>query len=108
MLDLIKPGRVMQLKSFIDYQEGQIAHLDVIETDQVKFMIRAFDAGCVVPPHTAPGNALVMALEGKATITYAGQDYELTAGQCIRFEKGGVHSVKAQTPYKMAVLLIKG
>ena len=33
------------------------------------------------------GNAIVFALEGKATIGYEGKDYELSEGECFRFEK---------------------
>ena len=57
-------------------------------------------------PHRAPGNAIVFALEGKATIGYEGKDYELKEGECFRFEKNGLHSVTANGKFKMALLLV--
>ena len=46
------------------------------------------------------------ALEGKATIGYEGIDYEISAGECFRFEKNGLHSVTANGRFKMALLLV--
>ena len=48
----------------------------------------------------------VFALEGKATIGYEGKDYELSEGECFRFEKNGLHSVTANGKFKMALLLV--
>lgn len=66
----------------------------------------AFDAGTGLIPHRAPGNAILTALDGKATIGYKGHDYELTAGQSFRFEKNGLHSVTANEKFKMSLLLV--
>lgn len=51
--------------------------------------------GTGLTPHHASGNAIVFALEGKATIGYEGKDYELNEGECFRFEKNGLHRVTA-------------
>ena len=64
------------------------------------------DEGTGLTPHRAPGNAIVFALEGKATIGYEGKDYELKEGECFRFEKNGLHSVTANGKFKMALLLV--
>ena len=39
----------------------------------MKFVLMAFDAGTSLPPHRAPGNAILTALEGKAIIDYEGR-----------------------------------
>ena len=56
--------------------------------------------------HSAPGKARVMALEGKAGITYEGTDHLISAGESFVFDKGGSHAVTAQGPFKMALLLL--
>ena len=86
--------------------EGSIANLDLAHTDNMKFVLMAFDEGTGLTPHRAPGNAILTALEGKAIIGYEGQDYELTAGQSFRFDKNGLHSVTAQGKFKMSLLLV--
>ena len=85
------------MKDLISYEEGSIANLDLAHTDNMKFVLMAFDEGTGLTPHRAPG---------KAIIGYEGQDYELTAGQSFRFDKNGLHSVTAQGKFKMSLLLV--
>ena len=87
-------------------RRGQHRNLDLAHTDNMKFVLMAFDEGTGLTPHRAPGNAILTALEGKAIIGYEGQDYELTAGQSFRFDKNGLHSVTAQGRFKMSLLLV--
>ena len=89
------------MKDLISYEEGSIANLDLAHTDNMKFVLMAFDEGTGLTPHRAPGNAILTALEGKAII-----GYELTAGQSFRFDKNGLHSVTAQGKFKMSLLLV--
>ncbi len=102
----VKTNEVFALKDLISYEEGSIANMDVVSNDTMKYVLMAFDEGTGLTPHRAPGNAIVFALEGKATIGYEGKDYELSAGECFRFEKNGLHSVTANGKFKMALLLV--
>lgn len=102
----VKTNEVFALKNLISYEEGSIANMDVASTPDMKYVLMAFDEGTGLTPHRAPGNAIVFALEGKATIGYEGKDYELSEGECFRFEKNGLHSVTANGKFKMALLLV--
>ena len=106
MNSILKAGDPTALKDLISYEEGSIANLDLVHADNMKFVLMAFDEGTGLTPHRAPGNAILTALEGKATIGYESQDYELTAGQSFRFDKNGLHSVTAQGRFKMSLLLV--
>ena len=107
MNSAVKAGAVYQLKDLISYEEGSIANLDIVHNETMKFVLMAFDAGTGLTPHRAPGNAIVTALEGKAVIGYEGKDYPIRAGESFRFEKNGLHSVTADGPFKMSLLLVK-
>ncbi len=102
----VKAGEAITLKNLISYEEGSIANLDIVHTDDMKFVLMAFDEGTGLTPHRAPGNAILTALEGKAIIGYEGENYELNAGECFRFEKNGLHSVTPQGKFKMSLLLV--
>lgn len=102
----IKTNEVFALKNLIDYEEGSIANMDIVSNSTMKYVLMAFDEGTGLTPHRAPGNAIVFALDGKATIGYEGKDYELSAGECFKFEKNGLHSVTADGKFKMALLLV--
>ncbi len=102
----VKANEVFELKNLINYEEGSIANMDIVSNSSMKYVLMAFDEGTGLTPHRAPGNAIVFALEGKATIGYEGKNYELSAGECFKFEKNGLHSVTANGRFKMALLLV--
>lgn len=105
MNEILKANEVFDLKNLIDYEEGSIANIDLASGEGMKFMILSFDDGCMLSEHRAPGDALFFALEGKATITYEGKSYNIREGENFRFENNGLHSVKAEGKFKMALLL---
>lgn len=106
MNSIIKSGEVMKLKDLISYEEGSISNLDVVSNDTMKFVLMAFDEGTGLTPYRAPGNAIIFALEGSATIGYEGSDYTLSEGENFRFDKNGLHSVTANGRFKMGLLLV--
>jgi quercetin dioxygenase-like cupin family protein len=65
----------------------------------------SFDAGCGLSEHSAPGEALVFALDGEGVIGYEGQEHVIHAGECFKFDKNGRHYVRAEKRFKMALLL---
>ncbi len=101
----VRAGEVFKLTELLPYEDGSIVNMDVASNDAMKFVVMAFDDGQALSPHRAPGDALVFALEGRATIGYEGVDYPIEAGQTFRFEKGGLHAVTANGRFKMALLL---
>lgn len=103
---IVKAGNCLNLKDLIAYEEGSIANLDVAHTDNMKFVLMAFDKGTGLTPHKAPGNALLTCLEGEAIIGYEGKEYKIKEGESFRFDKFGEHSVTPLTKFKMSLLLV--
>lgn len=101
----IKPGEIFTLASLVPYQTDAIINRDIFQTPTMKFVVMSFDAGTGLSEHAAPGNAMVFALEGEATITYEGVDHAIHAGEEMLFAKNGKHAVKANTQFKMALLI---
>lgn len=101
----IDKGKVFKLKDLIDYADDSIANLDLIKRDDMKFVLLSFDEGESLAPHSAPKDALVMALEGEAELTMGDTKAKIKAGEQFGFEKNIDHSVKALTQFKMALLL---
>ena len=101
----VKAGEVFDLKDLVPYQDGKIVNMDVAHNEKMKFVVMSFDEGTGLDEHAAPGDALIFALDGKAVIVYEGKDYPIEAGQNFHFAKGGMHSVKADGKFKMALLL---
>lgn len=106
MNEILKDGEVFALKELIPYQDGKIVNLDIASNEHMKFVVMAFDEGTGLSEHSAPGDAIVFALDGEGVIGYEGEKYEIKAGEQFRFKKGGLHSVTAEKKFKMALLLI--
>ena len=106
MNKVIKAGEVFQLKNLVPYQDGKIVNMDIASDNNMKFVVMAFDAGTGLSQHAAPGEAIVFALDGEGIIGYEGKEYPIKAGEQFHFAKGGLHSVKAVSKFKMALLLV--
>lgn len=105
MNNVIKAGEVFKLAELIPYQDGKIVNIDVAHNDKMKFVMMAFDKGTGLSEHSAPGEAIIFALDGEGVIGYEGEDHLIKAGENFHFAKGGLHSVKATEKFKMALLL---
>ena len=105
MNEVIKAGESFKLAELIPYRDGKIVNMDVVHNDKMKFVVMAFAEGTGLSEHAAPGEALVFALDGEAIIGYEGKEHRIKAGETFHFAKGGLHSVKADHKFKMALLL---
>ena len=107
MLKLENMGQVFSLKDVITYLDGGISNYDVYSRDDLKIVLMAFDAGEGLTSHTAPGDALIFALEGEADMEVGDETHRIKAGEQIVFPKGVRHNVTAVTKFKMALILVK-
>lgn len=105
MNNAIKPGTVFGLADLLPYQEGAVVNMDVAHNSGMKLALMSFDAGTGLAEHSAPGEALVFALEGEGVIGYEGEEHVIRAGENFKFDKGGRHFVRADKRFKMALLL---
>ncbi|MBQ7501106.1 cupin domain-containing protein [bacterium] len=105
MNKLIKSGEAFKLAELLPYSEGRIVNMDILSGRNMKFVIMSFAAGTGLSEHAAPGEAVIFALEGGAVIGYEGREHVIKAGENFCFAKGGLHYVKAEQNFKMALLL---
>ncbi len=54
-----------------------------------------------------PYDALVLGVDGEAEITIAGVGHHVSAGQLLELPAGQPHAVKAATPFKMLLVMIR-
>ncbi|MBR0150744.1 MAG: cupin domain-containing protein [Synergistaceae bacterium] len=101
----LKEGEVFSLGGLVPYQSGRVVNMDIIKAPNLKFAVMAFDEGTGLSEHSAPGEALIFALDGEGIIGYEGQEYHIKAGENFKFAKNGRHYVKAHGKFKMAILL---
>lgn len=91
----------------VAYQSGTVVSRTLIKKPTGTVTVFAFDAGEGLSEHTAPFDALVFALDGQAEIPIAGVPHTLTAGQILLLPAGKPHAVRALTPFKMMLTMIR-
>lgn len=96
-----------KLNEMINYQEGSVVSRTLIGKKSGTVTLFAFDAGQGLSEHTAPYDAMVYLLEGKAEITISGKLYHLEEGEMIIMPANDPHALKAEKPFKMMLIMIK-
>ena len=67
----------------------------------------AFDETQELSEHTAPYDALVQVLEGKAEVVISGKPFQLGAGEVILMPANQPHALRAITRFKMLLIMIR-
>lgn len=101
----IDKGKKIKLVDYLDYIDGAIANIDLVSKDDFRVVMMAFDAGEGLKPHKAPGDALILALEGKAKLLVGDKEVEIESGEQIVFPANVIHNVTAITRFKMLLIL---
>ncbi len=99
--------QVIKPADLAEYQEGSIVSRVLLKQEKGNVTFFAFDQGQELSEHTAPFDALVQVLEGRAEITIAGQPHELKAGDMIIMPADQPHALKAPERFKMLLTMIR-
>ncbi len=95
------------LVNLVNYQSGSVVSKEVIKKEKGTVTLFAFDQGQGLSEHTAPFDAFICILNGKAEITIAGRQYHLKAGEVMIMPAYKPHSLKALERFKMLLVMIK-
>ncbi|OGX11065.1 MAG: cupin [Omnitrophica bacterium RIFOXYB12_FULL_50_7] len=107
-MSLNEPNKkTLQLVSLIDYRKNSVVSKQLLNKKAGTLTLFAFDKGEGLSEHTAPYDASVLILDGKATITIDGKPYKLKEGEMIIMPAGIPHSLKAVEPFKMLLIMIR-
>ncbi len=82
MTDELK-AKTLKIEDLIEYQEGSVVSREIIRKDTGTVTIFAFDKGEGLSEHTAPFDAMVQIIDGKAEITISGNKNVLEKGDMI-------------------------
>ncbi|MGB9978886.1 cupin domain-containing protein [Methanobacterium sp.] len=100
-------GKVLKTADLIEYQDGSVVSREIIRKDTGTVTIFAFDKGEGLSEHTAPFDAMVQIIDGKAEITISGNKNVLEAGEMIIMPANEPHALKALEKYKMILTMIR-
>jgi len=98
---------VESLDGLIDYQKKSVVSRTLIDKRTGTITLFAFDEGEGLSEHTAPYDALVYVYDGRAGITISGEHYEVGAGETIIMPADEPHALRALSPFKMMLVMIR-
>lgn len=98
------PQNIHQL---IHYQNGSVVSQEIINKSSGTVTLFAFDQGQGLSEHTAPYDAMILALDGLAEITLSGVRNQVHANDLLLMPANKPHSLKALQPFKMLLIMIK-
>ncbi len=98
----------LRVKGLIEYQDRAVVSKTIINKDAGTVTLFAFDSGERLSEHTAPFDALVLAIDGEARITIEGKAFTLKEGGMILMPANKPHALDAVSRFKMLLVMVKG
>ncbi len=95
----------LELKSLVDYQDGQVVSKTLVQNDYVSVTIFSFDKGEEISTHASGGDAMVTVLEGTGRFTIGGDVFILNKGETIVMPKDVPHAVFGEEKFKMELVV---
>ena len=95
----------LELKSLVDYQDGQVVSKTLVQNDYVSVTIFSFDKGEEISTHASGGDAMVTVLEGTGSFTIGGDVFILNEGETIVMPKDVPHAVFGEEKFKMELVV---
>ncbi|WP_312701682.1 cupin domain-containing protein [Sedimentibacter sp.] len=103
----IEHKKAFELINLVEYEAGKVSSLTLAQKPGVGITVLAFDEGEGVSTHAAPGDAMVVVLDGEALITIDGEECRVKAGEVVVMPANIPHAVKAITKFKMLLTVVK-
>ena len=99
--------QIHKLINFADYQQDAIVSKTILKSDSGTFTYFTFDKSQNLSEHTAPFDAIIQIIEGKAEIKISGNPFIVSAGEMIIMPANKPHSVLAVEKFKMLLTMFK-
>lgn len=100
-------ARTLKVEDLIEYQNGAVVSREIIHKGTGTVTIFAFDKGEGLSEHTAPFDAMVQVIDGKAEITISGNKNILEKGDMIIMPASEPHALNALERFKMILTMIR-
>ncbi|MDD3089134.1 MAG: cupin domain-containing protein [Candidatus Omnitrophica bacterium] len=95
------------LADLLDHQKDAIVSREIVKKDAGTVTLFAFDKGQGLSEHTAPYDALIYVVDGRADIRISGRLSIVKKGEMIIMPAGKPHSVTAIAKFKMLLVMIR-
>jgi quercetin dioxygenase-like cupin family protein len=101
-------AKALRLEALVDYAPGAAVSRVLLKSPVGTITLFSFDAGQGLSEHSAPFDALVQILDGRAELTVAGKTFAAATGDAVLFPANVPHAVQAVERFKMLLTMIRG
>ena len=105
--DTLAKGTPFDIGGLTAYQVGSVVSRTLVDRPAGTVTSFAFDEVQALSEHTAPYDALVLVTDGSVEIAIGGEPRTVSAGQGIIMPANVTHALKALTPFKMTLVMIR-
>jgi quercetin dioxygenase-like cupin family protein len=102
-----EPAKKYALKESISIAEGGVVSKQFIKNKGGNITLFAFDKGQGLSEHTAPFDAIVQIVEGKAEVSIDGKKHLLVEGEMIHMPANIPHALQATEAFKMCLIMLR-
>jgi quercetin dioxygenase-like cupin family protein len=103
----LPPAEAVALPDLVAYQEGSIVSRTLVKRNGGTLTLFAFDAGQALSEHTAPFDAVVQVLDGRAELVIGGKTVTAEAGRTVLMPANVPHAVRAVERFKMLLTMAR-
>lgn len=100
-------GTPERLDLLVGYAQDSIVSKTILDKPVGSITLFAFDQGQKLSEHTAPYDAVVQVVDGRAQLTVGGQAKDVAAGEIIIMPAHVPHAVTAMERFKMLLTMIR-
>jgi quercetin dioxygenase-like cupin family protein len=98
---------IFNFKDSVEYADLAIVSKIILKKETGNITLFAFDKGQALSEHTAPYDALVQVIDGKAGIIIDNKSYEIHESGSIILPAHVPHAVNAKERFKMILTMIR-
>ncbi len=103
----IEKGKSTNLEKLVEYAEHSVVSKTILKKETGNISLFSFDKNEGLSEHTAPFDAVVQILDGKANIIIGNNENILGKGDIIIMPANISHALKAIERFKMMLIMIK-
>ena len=107
MSNEFEKGSIFSFTDSVDYAEKAVVSKHILRKESGNVSLFAFDKAEGLSEHTAPFDALVFIVEGKADIQINGVSHVVSKGESIILPANIPHALVAIERFKMVLTMLK-
>lgn len=100
-------GKAANPRDLVNYQPGTVVSKEILRKGTGTVTLFAFAKGQGLSEHTAPFDAMVQILDGKAEVVIDGRTVRAKTGDVVIMPANRPHALSAVERFKMMLIMIR-